>query len=264
MGRRLGQHFLSDPTTLDRIVDALEPKEDDLVIEIGAGRGSLTLRLAPRVRTVLAIERDRKLVDRLGESIPDSNVLIVCADALRVDLHQIAAERVSGNVGSFKIVGNIPYYIATPLIDKALEPPLPEVVVFLLQWEVAERLVATPGTKEYGALTVGVQTVARVERLFRVRAGSFHPPPRVDSAVVRFYPLRESLTQESERAAFRRFLAQLFGYRRKQLGRSLRLLLSGRKEAAQRILESVGIEPITRPEALEPHELVALFRACAR
>ncbi len=131
MGRRLGQHFLFDPTILDRIVDALEPTPHDVVLEIGPGRGTLTRRLVPRVSRVLAIEADPGLADRLGRDSALMDALtLVSGDALAVDWHRLVHD---ADAERFKVVGNIPYYITSPLIERALRPPLPQVVVFLVQ-----------------------------------------------------------------------------------------------------------------------------------
>ncbi|MBI2072066.1 MAG: ribosomal RNA small subunit methyltransferase A [Gemmatimonadetes bacterium] len=283
MGRRLGQHFLADPAILDRIVDALEPHPNDVVIEIGPGRGTLTWRLAPRVGRVVAIERDPRLAAALRRedvqratynvqrgvrvSLP-RNVTVVEGDALKLHWPDLLAAQplhvARCTLHAFKVIGNIPYYITTPLIEKALSPPLPEVIVFLVQKEVAERLAAAPGSKTYGALSAGVQAIASVERLFRVSKGAFRPPPKVDSALVRLRPLGEPLVAEPEREAWRRFLARLFSQRRKQLGHSLRALSGRTKGAVEAALMELQVEPAMRPELLAPQALVRLFRTVAR
>ncbi|MSR07653.1 MAG: ribosomal RNA small subunit methyltransferase A [Gemmatimonadetes bacterium] len=271
MGRHLGQHFLNDKAILDRIVAALDPTPDDVVIEIGPGKGSLTRRLAPRVRAVVALELDRLLAADLREKgkgkreggIPD-NVRIVDGDALELDWGRVVSEQTFPfslfPFPAFKVVGNIPYQITSPLIEKALTPPLPAVIVMLMQKEVADRLVAQPGSREYSGLTVGVRSVAAVERLFIVRAGAFNPPPKVDSAVVRFRPLADPLIAEAERAPFRAFVSGLFSRRRKQLGRSLRDVGGLSKEQAAALLAQAGIAQSARPETVAPAGLVALFR----
>lgn len=275
MGRRLGQHFLADRGILDRIVEALEPDPNDVVIEIGPGRATLTCRLASRVGRVIAIERDHRLASALsgkvkgetGKVLP-GNVRVVEGDALGADWQALLSEQpfpVSPfPPPAFKVIGNIPYYITTPLIEKALSPPLPLVVVFLVQKEVADRLAAAPGSKTYGALSAGVQAIASVERRFIVKRGAFRPPPKVDSALVRLRPLAAPLVAESERDAWRRFLARLFSQRRKQLGRSLRALTGTPKEAVEGLLSDLDVDPAVRPELLAPQALVRLFRAVAR
>ncbi|MDH3456844.1 MAG: 16S rRNA (adenine(1518)-N(6)/adenine(1519)-N(6))-dimethyltransferase RsmA [Gemmatimonadota bacterium] len=276
MSRRLGQHFLTDPTILDRIVDALDPQPDDLVLEIGPGTGTLTRRLAPRVGWVVAVEKDVELVAReTGHGMRDTglaaedrrlpaNVTVIHGDALRLDWDQ-ALKDISYPVSRIpspghKLIGNIPYYITSPLIDKALTPPFPTVIVFLVQKEVAERLVAEPGGKTYGALTVGVQALADVEKLFTVRRGSFQPPPAVDSAVVRMRPKTHPLIDEGERAPFRVFVQELFSYRRKQISTILRATTDLNRDGLRSLLAKLDIDPKSRPEVLGPDRLVALFR----
>jgi len=274
VGRRLGQHFLSDPGILDRIVDALDPKPDDRVIEIGPGKGTLTRRLARRVGRVVAIEKDEELARELGEKgkgngerdNPWGRVTVVAGDALRANWHTLLEPTFPLSpfpfppFAPFKIVGNIPYAITSPLIDKALTPPLPDSIVFLVQKEVADRLTARPGGKTYGALTVGVQAVAKVERLFVVRAGSFRPPPEVESAVVRLTPLDEPIVKPSEVAGFRSFVTKLFGQRRKQISRSLRSAVGLERDDATSAAAAVGIDRTARVEVMSPETLVNLYR----
>ncbi len=267
MGRRLGQHFLYDPAILDRIVDGLDPRPDDVVLEIGAGRGTLTRRLATRVGRVVAIERDQRLVGMLreggtgrgeGSAALPGNVTVVEGDALALDWHAVVAE---AGPPSFKVVGNIPYAITSPLIDKGLAPPAPPTIVFLVQREVADRLAAEPGGKAYGALTVGVKAVATVEQLFRVRPGAFRPPPKVESAVVRLTPLAEPRVAAAEQPAFRAFITALFGQRRKQLVGALRVATGLEREAIAERLAQLEVDPKLRCEALSPETLVRLHRA---
>jgi 16S rRNA (adenine1518-N6/adenine1519-N6)-dimethyltransferase len=258
VGRRLGQHFLFDPTILDRIVDALEPTPHDVVLEIGPGRGTLTRRLVPRVSRVLAIEADPGLADRLGRDSALMDALtLVSGDALAVDWHRLVHD---ADAERFKVVGNIPYYITSPLIERALRPPLPQVVVFLVQREVADRLAAKPGSKVYGALTVGVQAMATVERLFVVPAGAFRPPPKVESAVVRLIPLDRPLIVPAEHPAFRGFVQSLFSRRRKQLANALRVATGLDRDGASQALVDLGIAPTARPEQVSVERIAALFR----
>lgn len=234
--RKLGQHFLNDPAILARIVDALEPVAGETVLEIGPGKGSLTRALLARGLHVLAIEKDPNLAEGLG-------VDVIRGDALKVPWPRAA-----------KIVGNIPYYITSPLIEKALTPPLPERVVFLVQAEVADRLAAGPGSKTYGALSVGVQAVCRVEKLFAVAPGSFTPPPKVRSAVVRLTPLPAPLISAEEAQPFRGFVTACFSKRRKQLKNAVPGLNTAE-------LEALGVDPGVRAERLPPETFVRLMRA---
>ena len=253
--KRLGQHFLSDPRILARIAEALAPGPGDTVLEIGPGRGGLTAALVPRVRRLIAIERDRELIPGLRERFP--SVEVAEADALKADWHKL--------VGSapFLVTGNIPYNITSPLIGKALTPPRPVRIVFLVQEEVADRLAASPDSKEYGALTVGVSAVATVERVFRVGAGAFSPRPKVDSAVVRLTPLQAPLIPDAEVTSFRRFVIGLFGFRRKQLVRGLRELTGRPQDQVVAWLEIAGLSATTRPGQLTTSEFVTLYRASA-
>jgi len=263
--KRLGQHFLTDRNILHRIVDALEPAPDDVVVEIGAGTGTLTAVLAPRVARVIAIEKDPRLVVGMrdaGCGMGDSgNVALVEGDSLRLDWHALVSEATHP---AFKVIGNIPYAITSPLIDKALTPPLPARIVFLVQAEVADRIAASPGSKTYGALSVGVQAVARVERLFTVRAGTFTPPPKVTSAVVRLTPLAQPLVAPEEIAAFRAFVTACFTRRRKQL-RNVVMAATGRSAAVVTAgLAALGLDPAARPETLAPEIFVRLLRWSVR
>lgn len=234
--RRLGQHFLSDPRILGRIADALDPEPGETVLEIGPGRGTLTDVLLARGASVIAIEKDRRLAGALARA----NLVVIEGDALQVDWPKVP-----------KIVGNIPYSITTPLIAKALTPPLPERIVFLVQLEVAERISAKPGSKVYGALSVGVQVLCRVEKLFTVAPGAFRPPPKVRSALIRLMPLAEPLVRPDEVAPLRAFVTGCFSRRRKQL-----------KNVVPHVdLERLGLDPTMRPERLAPEAFVRLLRA---
>jgi 16S rRNA (adenine1518-N6/adenine1519-N6)-dimethyltransferase len=250
--RRLGQHFLIQPRILARIADALEATSQDTVIEIGPGPGGLTEALGARAGKVVAIEKDPDLVGPLRARFPA--VEVIEADALTVDWHAHSGSR-------FLVAGNIPYNITSPLLDKALSPPLPERIVFLVQQEVADRVTAAPATREYGALTVGVQAVAVAEKLFGVPAGAFHPRPRVDSAVLRLTPRADPLVSSEERDSFRAAVVGLFGFRRKQLLRGVRELTGWEPERAGRILAAAGVSGSVRPEVLSPAEFARLHHA---
>jgi 16S rRNA (adenine1518-N6/adenine1519-N6)-dimethyltransferase len=253
--KSLGQHFLTDRRILGRIADALQLKGGETVLEIGPGRGALTDLLADRAGRLIAIEYDRALAELLRQRYAKrGNVLIAEADVLEVSLGELAA-------GPYVLVGNVPYYITTPILFHALAPPRAARAVYLVQREVADRLSAAPGTKEYGALTVNVAAVATAETLFRVPAGAFSPPPKVESAVVRITPLAIPLVRPDEERPLRTLVQNAFGMRRKQMRRVVRSLLSLDVEAADKVLESAGVEPEVRPETLSPAQFVALLRA---
>jgi 16S rRNA (adenine1518-N6/adenine1519-N6)-dimethyltransferase len=269
--RRLGQHFLTDRNLLRRIVDALEPVPGDVVLEIGPGKGSLTVELLARGVRVVAIEKDERLAAALaGGSVggaPPGSFRLVTGDALALDWHALVAEGGASGPPThvpFKVIGNIPYAITTPLIAAALVPPFPARIVLLVQREVADRLAAAPGSKTYGALSVGVQAVCQVERLFIVRAGAFSPPPTVESAVVRLTPRATPLIQAAELAPFRVFVTACFSRRRKQL-RNVLVAVTG--QPAERVVEGIralGVDPVARPETLAPETFVRLLRWSAR
>src|SRR5207244_5966817 len=163
-------------------------------------------------------EKDRRLAEALRCRVSGVGCQVVTGDALTLDWHELSSQHLTPVTRHLpKIVGNIPYGITSPLIDKALTPPLPARIVFLVQAEVADRIAAPPGSKTYGALSVGAQAVARVERVFTVRAGAFTPPPKVTSAVVRLTPLAQPLVAPEQIAAFRAFVTACFARRRKQL-----------------------------------------------
>ena len=270
--KRLGQHFLTDRTILEKIVDALDPAPDDVVLEIGAGRGSLTEVLLARGLRVIGIEKDRRLTAELATRNAErgtEGLTIVHGDALQLDWHALvdagpAVPRSAFRLPRFKVVGNIPYAITSPLIDKALTPPLPERIVFLVQAEVAARVAAAPGSKTYGALSIGVQAVCRVERLSTVRAGAFHPRPRVDSALLRLTPLAQPLVAPEELAAFHGFVTACFTRRRKQL-RNVVMAATGRSAAVVGAgLRELGLAAAARPETLGAAEFARLLRWSAR
>lgn len=255
--KRLGQHFLTDPRILGRIADALDITVLDTVIEIGAGRGSLTEQLLARARRVIAIEVDRTLVARLRERYADDARL----EILERDVLEVALGATAG--GPFLLAGNIPYNITTPILFHALERPRPARAVYLVQREVAERVVAAPGSEAYGALSANVQAVARAELVFRVAAGAFLPPPKVESAVLRVTPLAAPLIEADEEERFRTMVVGAFSFRRKQMARVVRELWSlGASEAAV-LLERSAIEPAARPEVLGPADFARLLRARA-
>ncbi len=254
--KRLGQHFLTDPRILGRIVDALAPASDETVIEIGPGRGALTDVLMQRAARVIAIEVDRDLAPRLRERYADdARLTVIENDVLKVDFGEVAG-------GPYLVAGNVPYNITTPIMFHALKRPRPLRAVYLVKREVAERVVAPPGSESYGALSVNVQSVAVPELVFKVPAGAFQPPPKVESAVLRITPRADPVLAEHEEEAYRTLVQAAFGLRRKQLRRVVRTVCNLGAEAADVVVNAAGLDPEARPEVLTPEDFARLLRAC--
>lgn len=252
--KRLGQHFLSDPKLLGRIAEALEATPADTVIEIGPGRGALTERLLERAGRVVAIELDRELAPLLTARWRDEpRFTLVEGDVLDQDLGALAG-------GPYLLAGNVPYNITTPILFHAMRRPRPARAVYLVQKEVAERVVAAPGSEAYGALSVNVQALARASLLFTVAARAFTPPPKVESAVLRIVPRAEALLSPEEEEPFRMLVQGAFGLRRKQMRRVLRTLWGLDAERADALLTAAAIDIAARPETLAPADFLRLLR----
>lgn len=253
--KRFGQHFLTDPRLLGRIADAVQATRDDVVIEIGPGRGALTAQLLERAGTVIAIEVDRDLAPLLAERWKDEpRFRLVEGDVLQQDLGALAA-------GPYLLAGNVPYNITTPILFHAMRRPRPARAIYLVQREVADRIVAPAGSEAYGALSVNVQALAHAELLFGVAARAFTPPPKVESAVVRLVPRRDPVVSAEEEEPYRLLVQGAFGLRRKQLRRVLRTLWSLDADAADAVLARAGLDGELRPEVLTPEQFAALLRA---
>jgi 16S rRNA (adenine1518-N6/adenine1519-N6)-dimethyltransferase len=210
--QRLGQHFLIQGSVLERIASAACPDPQPLVIEIGPGRGALTAKLVERAARVVAIEIDRDLAGYLRHRFAgDARLEVIEADVLSVDLAQW---------GPAPIAGNLPYYIASPILERALRL-FPPRAVFLLQKEVAHRLVAQPGSRDYGYLTVATALFATAKLLCEVPPSAFRPPPKVDSAVVGFSPCAPAMPDPE---AFLKFAAQCFRPKRKTIRNNLAVM----------------------------------------
>lgn len=242
--KRFGQHFLHDPGVVRKIVEAIAPAPEDVLVEIGPGHGVLTFPLAERVRRLEVIEIDRDL----AAALPGDRIKVHVADALEFDFGVFAK--------GVRIVGNLPYNISTPMLfhlsrfsDRVRD------MHFMLQLEVVERMVAKPSTPEYGRLSVMLQTRFRMEKLFRVGPGAFKPPPKVDSAVVRLVPLGSPLGCDEK--IFEQVVREAFSARRKTLRNALSLEPEDYAE--------LGLDPGLRPENLSPQDYVRITRrACAR
>ena len=250
MRKRFGQHFLHDPQVIARIVAAIEPRRGERIVEIGPGRGALTAPLLERLGTLTAIEIDRDLARSLSERFGPA-LEIVNRDVLEIDL---AALRGAGP--ALRLVGNLPYNISTPLLFHLLEQRAAiHDMHFMLQKEVVDRMVAAPGSRTYGRLTVMLAPWVRIERLLNVGPGAFTPPPKVSSAVVHLTPLAAPAFDIGSATSFERVVRAAFSQRRK----TLRNALKGTVEVG--LLERLGIDPGARPEQLAPAQFGALARA---
>lgn len=250
MKRPLGQHFLHHKHILERIVDVSGITGEDIVVEIGPGKGLLTELLALRAAKVIAIELDMLLCEQLKRKFfLDEKVEIVCEDVLRYDFRSMPP---------FKVVANIPYYITTPIIFKILrEDVLLKTATITVQKEVAERMVAGPGTKKYGVLSLMVQYLADVEIAFRIPRGAFSPPPMVDSAVVLIRKLPEPRVRVKNPGFFKKIIKRAFQHRRKTLQNALKGI-TGIEDA----LRNAGIDPRARPETLTIEDFARLSDCC--
>lgn len=259
--KSLGQNFLVDANQQRRIVAALDPTPDDTVIEIGPGQGALTRHLAGSVGRLILIELDRDLAPALVHEYADApHVTVVQADVLDTDLRALAG----GDMTHVKVIGNIPYNITTPIIFRLLERDVrPERIVLMIQREVADRILAQPGDSDYGALSVGVRSVARVERLFHVGRGSFRPVPGVDSSVIRIVPITPPPLSARDEEDLRELTRAAFSWRRKQLQKTLRSApgFALDTDAVAELERRTGIPLQQRPEQLSPDALITLARA---
>ena len=245
--KHLGQNFLFDPSILRRIVEVAGVTPADTVVEIGPGHGRLTRLLSERAARVIAIELDQGLYERLNAELGYyHNVTLVRGDALKYPF---------GELGHFKVVANIPYYLTTRLLFALLESGKAlKSMTLTLQKEVAERIVAGPGTKAYGVLSVSVQYRAVAELKFVIPAGAFRPVPKVDSAVIHMQTRDVPPVLVRDERLFWRVVRGAFSQRRKTVSNALRPLFPDIKEN----LSSLGIEPTRRPETLSIKEFALI------
>ena len=255
--RALGQNFLVEPAVLDRIVAAAGLTPDECVLEVGAGLGTLTRRLAQSAGRVVAIELDQRLVPVLQSVLADlDNVTLVQGDILALD----PAALVGPSSIPYKVVANLPYYITSAVLRHLLEAsPRPQQMVLTVQREVADRIVAEPG--QMSLLAVSVQFYGHPRRLFRIKPGSFYPSPGVESAVVRIDLPPVTPVPVDDPAAFFRVARAGFAQRRKQLRNGLAAGLGRPSDEVAAELEGVGVDPRRRPQTLSLEEWARVARA---
>jgi 16S rRNA (adenine1518-N6/adenine1519-N6)-dimethyltransferase len=253
--KRYGQHFLHDAGTIDRIVRAISPQPGQRLVEIGPGRGAISVGLLDGAGALEVIEIDRDVVPALEARCTGRGRLTVhVADALQFDLRALR-----GDGAKLRIAGNLPYNVSTPLLFRLIaQIDAIADMHFMLQKEVVARMAARHGTAAYGRLTVMLAPHVRVTPLFDIGTGAFSPPPRVQSTFFALQPLAEPPFPMGDRAAFARVVAAAFSQRRKTLRNSLRALLD---TAA---IEAAGVDPGARPETLEPARFAALAAQVAR
>lgn len=264
--KSLGQHFLIDSRILDRIVQAAQLDPSQGALEIGPGIGALTERLAQAAGRVVAVEIDGRLIPVLQDVLaPYPHVRIVHGDVLKTDLAAFWHTDFAGLSG-VSAVANLPYYATTPILMNLLERKLPlDRIVVMVQKEIAERMTAPPGGKDYGSLSVAVQYHCETSLVCHVPPGAFLPPPNVQSAVVKLQVRREPAVRVEDEKLFFRVVHAAFAQRRKTLANSMALLVGKeRKEEAAGLMRSLGIDPGRRGETLTLEEFAALADALAR
>lgn len=251
--KRFSQNFLVDRHYIGRIIDTIGPRREDRLVEIGPGRGALTRPLLERVDHLAVIEIDRDLAELLRGEYPPSRLQVIVADALTVDLAAL-----SPGPAGLRVVGNLPYHISSPMLFHCAQAGASIADMhFMLQAEVVDRMAAAPDTAEYGRLSVTLQSVFAVEKLFRVPAGAFQPVPAVESAVVRLTPLGAGRPFIRNQGLFEAVVAAGFGQRRKTLRNAL-----ARYIGAEALLQ-LGVDPGVRAETLPVAVFVKIANALA-
>ena len=248
--KALGQHFLVDNHYIGRIVAAIRPQPDDLMVEIGPGPGALTRPLLETLRKLHVVELDRDMVARLEAEFPAERLSIHRADALRFPFGELGPD--------LRVVGNLPYNISSPLLFHLAEYAVGiRDMCFMLQKEVVDRMAAVPATPDYGRLSVMLQARFRVDKLFTVPPGAFRPPPKVDSAIARLTPLPLEAVPYRDHAVFAEVVARAFGQRRKTLRNTLKGLLD------DAMFATLDIDPGRRGETLSVAEFAAIANSLA-
>ena len=269
LSKSLGQNFLTDGNIVAKIVDSCEATEEDLVIEIGPGIGVLTAEAAEQAGKVVAVEIDKNLIPILKETLADySNVTVGNQDILKTDVVKLIEEhgQINGKAPKgVKVIGNLPYYITTPIIMKLLEDHIPcDSITIMMQKEVAERIEAGPGSKTYGALSVAVQYYCEVCYVTTVPKEVFHPHPKVDSAVLRLDLRKEKPVDLIDEDLFFEVIKGGFGQRRKTLHNALTGVRGIAKDRVAEVLAEAGIEANRRAETLSIEEFARIANIIAR
>jgi 16S rRNA (adenine1518-N6/adenine1519-N6)-dimethyltransferase len=257
--KRWGQHFLVDRNILRKVVRAAGLEKGDTVLEIGPGLGEMTLALAPQVKKVIAVEIDRKLVKILKEKTAGfSNIMVIEGDVLKISFEQLYQQ---GNQ-QLKVVANLPYQISTPLLFRFIESrDLFSSLTLMLQREVAERMIASPGGKNYGPLSIFTQSVSDLSIQFYIKPSAFFPAPKVESAVIHMVWKERPLVRPEEEGWFKKVVKGCFSYRRKTLINALGHADLPLPENIEQRIEKIGIEPQRRPETLTIQEFARLANA---
>lgn len=259
LSKKYGQNFLIDSNILDMIVAAADIKEDDTVLEIGPGLGSLTQRLASKAKKVVAIEIDKLLIPILNETLSDyNNIVVLNEDILKTDIGEIIDKY--AKAGSIKVVANLPYYITTPIVMKLLEGHYPvESITVMVQKEVAERMQAVAGSKDYGALSIAVAYYCAVYMVGVISPNCFIPKPKIESAVIKLVLGEKYLKAVDEKMLFKIIRAS-FNQRRKTLQNGLLNSpeLNLNKESIVQVFKEMGLERNIRGETLELRDFIEL------
>lgn len=257
--KSLGQHFLEDPAVINRIIDEAKLNGDDVIVEIGSGLGALTIPILPSVYHVVAVEKDRLLIKMLEESVPRKDrakVTFVSEDILKVNLKEIH-DKFNQKI---KILGNLPYNISTPVLEKLIaNRGYVKNALLMFQYELAKRLTAGPKQKAYGSLTVIIQYYARVSPRITITRDAFYPKPKVDSMVLEIDFEKPFPSHADNEESFKRIVRAAFGYRRKTILNSLeRGMACVSRTLIEEALGKCRIDPRRRPETLTIEEYIAL------
>ncbi len=253
--KKFGQNFITDENLLEKIVDAAGVGENDTIVEIGPGGGTLTSAIARRAKKVIAYEVDKSLEPILKETLAGlNNVSVIFKDVLKVDTEEI--ETAAGS--EYKVVANLPYYITTPIMMKFIEEGKGvKSITVTVQEEVADRLCALPGGRDYGAITAAIAAVGNAEKVFRIGRNNFYPVPNVDSALVKIDIDREKYDIKDV-AAYRQAVKCAFTSRRKTLVNNLMQTYSLTREAAENAVKGIGKDVLVRGETLSPEDFIKL------